>query len=279
MKYLISSLLLCFIVMIARAGHVDTLAIPSASMHKNVKCVVVRPNLPAAQLKNARVIYLLNGYSGNHTDFVKHMGPYLMHLADVHHWLIVCPDGNNSWYWDSPIDPAFKYETYVSKELPAYIDSHYNTMASPAGRAISGLSMGGHGALFTAIRHSDVFGAVGSMSGGVDIRPFPGNWDIAQRLGRLDTSAHNWDAYTVMNAVDNLKPGQLAIIFDCGVKDFFHDVNAALHAKLLRLGIDHDYTERPGEHNWDYWNNSLQFQMLFFEHFFDRTAAPVKKAA
>jgi S-formylglutathione hydrolase FrmB len=63
------------------------------------------------------------------------------------------------------------------------VDNNYSTLKSPKGRAITGLSMGGHGALYLAIKHPDVFGATGSMSGGVDIRPFPFNWDLAKRLG------------------------------------------------------------------------------------------------
>ncbi|PUZ30353.1 esterase family protein [Chitinophaga costaii] len=273
MKNILSTLLLCFVLLGAHAARLDTVLVPSAAMQKAVKCVVIAPT-GTAKLKNLQVIYLLNGYSGNHSDYAKHMGAYLKQQADAHHWIFVCPDGNNSWYWDSPIDRSFRYETFISDELPAYVDAHYHTLANRSGRAIAGLSMGGHGALFNAIRHPNVFGAVGSMSGGVDFRPFPANWDIAKRLGALDTATHNWDAYTVQEQVSQLKNGELAIIFDCGVKDFFHTVNHNLHERLLALGIDHDYIERPGEHNWDYWNNSISFQLLFFQHYFDKASKP-----
>ncbi|HEY0272285.1 MAG TPA: alpha/beta hydrolase family protein [Chitinophaga sp.] len=278
MKYCLRILLLACLCGNARAARVDTVLVPSAAMHKSVKCVVITPDGRAAGTPQAlRVIYLLNGHSGNHSDYVRHMAAYLEQQADLHHWLFVCPDGNNSWYWDSPVDSNFRYETFISKELPAYIDAHHATLANRSGRAITGLSMGGHGALFNAIRHPDVFGAVGSMSGGVDIRPFPDNWDIAKRIGKLDSAAHNWDAYTVMEQLSRLQPGALAITFDCGVKDFFHTVNRNLHEKLLAMGIDHDYTERPGEHNWDYWDNSIQFQLLFFQHYFASAMGAAKK--
>ena len=57
------------------------------------------------------------------------------------------------------------------------------------------LSMGGHGALWNAIRHSDIFGAAGSMSGGVDIRPFPDNWrkfEAVVRIPMPDMRAGDW---------------------------------------------------------------------------------------
>ncbi|HEV7330471.1 MAG TPA: alpha/beta hydrolase-fold protein [Flavisolibacter sp.] len=62
--------------------------------------------------------------------------------------MIVCPDGAfGSWYFDNPVDTTLKYETYISKELVVWVDKNYKTIASPKGRAITGLSVGGHGAL------------------------------------------------------------------------------------------------------------------------------------
>ena len=66
-----------------------------------------------------------------------------------------------------------QFEDYISDEVIRYVDSHFRTIPDRKARAISGLSMGGHGAMWNAIRHRDVFGAVGSTSGGLDIRPFP----------------------------------------------------------------------------------------------------------
>lgn len=99
--------------------------------------------------------------------------------------IIVCPDGRNSWYWDSPVDPSMQMESFFTDCLIPTVDSLYRTMPARGGRAITGLSMGGHGALWLAWRHPDLFGAAGSMSGGVDIRPFPANWNMADRLGRM----------------------------------------------------------------------------------------------
>ena len=161
-----------------------------------------------------------------------------------------------------------KYETNIALEIPAYIDSAYRTVANRNARAISGLSMGGHGALYLAIRHQNIFGAAGSMSGGVDFRPFPENWGIKKYLGDYATHKSNWDNNVVINLVDSLQNGALAIIFDCGVSDFFIQVNRNLHQKLLDKKIDHDYIERPGEHNWPYWNNSVQYQLVFFRNYF-----------
>lgn len=185
--------------------------------------------------------------------------------------LIVCPDGGfGSWYWDSPVDKDFQYETYVSKELVAFVDSKYKTIKDRKGRAITGLSMGGHGGLYLAIRHQDVFGAAGSMSGGVDIRPFPNNWDMAKRMGTYAEQPERWEKNTVINMLHLIKPNSLAIMVDCGTEDFFFKVNEKLHEEMLYRNIAHDYIVRPGAHNWPYWTNAVKYQMLFMSNYFGR---------
>jgi S-formylglutathione hydrolase FrmB len=251
-----------------KAATVDSVIVYSASMHKNVKCIVILPEKYKTDTAHFPVLYLLHGYSGNYRNWID-KAPDLLHTVDVNGYIVVCPDGNyGSWYFDSPMDTTSKYETDVALEIPAYIDAHYRTVTSRKARAIAGLSMGGHGALYLAIKHKDIFGAAGSMSGGVDFRPFPDNWDIKKYLGDYASHKDNWDKNVVIDLIDSLQNGDLKIIFDCGVNDFFIQVNRNLHQKLLDKKIDHDYTERPGEHNWAYWNNSVKYQMLFFHQYF-----------
>ena len=112
--------------------------------------------------------------------------------ADRFQQLIICPDGNfSSWYFDSPVKPEWKYETYIAVELVQWVDASYKTIASKNGRAITGLSMSGRGALFLAVKRQQVFGAAGSMSGGVDIRPFANNWGIAGKPGSYSVNPDN----------------------------------------------------------------------------------------
>jgi S-formylglutathione hydrolase FrmB len=62
--------------------------------------------------------------------------------------------------------------------------------------------------------------------------------------------------------------GELRLIFDCGTEDFFAEVNEALHQKLINEEVPHEYTIRPGSHNWDYWRNSIKYHLVFFDTFF-----------
>ncbi|MCG2460863.1 esterase family protein [Flavobacteriaceae bacterium F89] len=250
------------------ASRVDTLRVMSNSMNKTIANVVIIPDTYTTQKEGFPVLYLLHGAGGNYKDWVSKV-PAIKEYADKYNIVVVCPDGDvTSWYFDSPVDGKMKYETYVSKELVAAIDKGYNTVKNRSGRAITGLSMGGHGALYLAFKHQDIYGASGSMSGGVDIRPFPAKWDLPKRLGDYANHREFWEKNTVINMVYLLKGDHLKIIFDCGIDDFFHDANSRLHAKLVERNIPHDYIERPGSHNWEYWANSIKYQLLFFDDFF-----------
>ncbi len=266
--YLILALSFTFAVS-ARVQVVDTVAVFSTKMKKEIKSVVIVPE-NYSKKKTYPVVYLLHGYSGNYSDWVKTV-PSIKKLANQYQFLIVCPDGGfSSWYIDSPIDSTFQYESYVTKDVINYVDSHYSTIKDRNFRAITGLSMGGHGALYLAIRNKDLFAHAGSMSGGVDLRSSSRKYDIAKRIGDIDTNSREWDNRSVVNMVSSLKNKELDLIIDCGISDFFYQINAALHRRLVALNIDHDFIERPGAHNWEYWANSVQYQFLFFNNCFEK---------
>lgn len=269
MKRLAVIALVCLLPLGLRAAKVDTLLVKSPSMNKDIEVVVVSPDV--ADTKACPVIYLLHGYGGNAKTWIGISD--LPKIADDKGLFFVCPDGKNTWYWDSPLNADVRYETFISNELVSYVDSHYKTVADRKGRAITGLSMGGHGAMWNGLRHSDVFSAAGSTSGGVDIRPFPMNWEMSIQLGEKDQYPDNWERYTVINLVPTLKKGQIALIFDCGDSDFFLEVNKNYHEALLKQGIDHDFITRPGNHDSHYWNNSIDYQILFFYKHFRKTKA------
>ena len=254
---------------ILKAAVIDTVQTFSKSMEKQIKAIVIKPD-SYSKGKQFPVVYLLHGFSDNYKSYVTKMQG-IEKWSDTYDIIIVCPDGGfSSWYFDSPVDTKMKYETYISNELVTWIDKNYKTIKNSSGRAITGLSMGGHGALYLALRHQDVFGAAGSMSGGVDIRPFPDNWDIAKRLGKYSENPDNWEKNTVVNLLNLYKPKGLSLIIDCGTEDFFYPVNANLHEKLRYLNIPHDFISRPGAHDWNYWSNSIKFQLLFFNNFFKK---------
>ena len=261
-----------FLALTTRAATVDTVEIYSNSMHRNVKTVVVRPaSYNSANEQRFPVLYLLHGAFGSYSNWVRKV-PHIQQLADQYGMMIVCPDGGyTSWYFDSPVDSTYRFETFVATEVPQYIDQHYRTINDRSGRAITGLSMGGHGSIFLAFRHAGTFSACGSMSGALHITVISKGYDLDKRLGDTATNKSYWVNWSTLKAIENYPKDSLSILIDCGTEDKVLPMNRAVHEKMLALKIPHEYTERPGEHNWVYWTNAIDYQALFFRKHFDRS--------
>ncbi|MES2005335.1 MAG: alpha/beta hydrolase family protein [Bacteroidota bacterium] len=268
---IITLLTLFFITLNANATSVDTLEIYSNKMHRAVKTVVIKPaDYETQKGKHFPVLYLLHGAFGSYSNWILKV-PHIQQLATQYQMLIVCPDGGyTSWYFDSPIDSTYQFETFVANEVPDYIDAHYKTIEDRKARAITGLSMGGHGGIFLAFRHSDQFSACGSMSGALHITVISQGYGVEKRLGDTTTNRKYWNDWSALNVIEKYPKDSLDILIDCGTEDRVLPMNRAMHDKMLKLKIPHDYIERPGEHNWPYWTNSIDYQVLFFRKHFDR---------
>lgn len=260
------------------AARVDTLEIKSAALAKTSRAGVVMPDSYRKSKATYPVLYLLHGGRGNYRDWLsKTPDKQLVHrLADQYQVIIVTPDaGFSSYYIDSPVDKSSQYETFITRDLLAEVDKSYRTIRSRNGRIITGLSMGGHGALYLATRHPDLFCAAGSMSGALDLNT--ANWklpaeNLAEINGRLEkifgprnTTPDFYQVNSVVNYADKIQANKLALIIDCGVDDFLIEPNRELHRRLVYNKTPHDYTERPGGHTWEYWENALPYHLVFFQ--------------
>ena len=151
--------------------------------------IVYLPPSYATSDKRYPAVYLLHGYSGNARTFVSDAFTGLYWPADndfpkdglygmlndmiasehLEEMIVIMPDASNtyggSWYTNSELNG--NYEDYIVNDLVSYIDNSYRTIPTRSGRAIVGHSMGGYGAMKLAMKHPDVFGAVGTLSGGI----------------------------------------------------------------------------------------------------------------
>ena len=251
-------------------------------MKRTMRAAVVLPqsygSSEATKSKvNYPVLYLLHGGSGQFSDWLKQTpDKMLVHrLADQYNLIIVMPEGEKlGGYLDSPVQKDNLFETYIAKEVVDKIDRTYRTIRDKKGRVITGLSMGGHGALYLATRHPDLYCAAGSMSGALDLNYKTWRIDpefekriepeFARILGPIGSTPDLYAANSVVNLVDKMKANGQKLIIDCGVDDFLIEPNRELHRRLVYSKVAHDYTERPGAHTWDYWQNSLPYHVLFF---------------
>jgi putative tributyrin esterase len=280
---------LCLSCSASYAAKVDSLDVQSSVMHKTYKAAVVLPESYAKSKASYPVLYLLHGGGGHFSDWLKQTPDKMLvkNLADQYNLIIVMPEGEAfGWYMDSPFNKDSQFETHITKEVIPAIDKTYRTVKSNRGRVITGLSMGGHGAMYLAARHPDLFSAAGTMSGAMDMNwtKFRINEDFAKSIAErhkalLGTSDPNDKVFfenSVINMTDVIKKNAMPIIIDCGVDDFLIEINREFHRRLVYNGTPHDYTERPGGHSWPYWQNSLPYHVLFFNKVLEGNGVVVK---
>ncbi|SIT94322.1 S-formylglutathione hydrolase FrmB [Pontibacter indicus] len=264
--------LLLTVTFLTAQAKVDTLVIQSPSMQKTLKAGVVTPD-GYQKKKNGPypVLYLLHGYSGNFSNWLKvpPQKDLLQTMADKYQLIIVTPDGGyGSWYYDSPVDQNSQYETFITQELRQEIERRYRAIPERSGRFISGLSMGGHGALYLSARHPELYLAAGSMSGSLNVSGIERQNLLPSIEAVLGPKAENEQVYranSIVHMVPQLKQNGVHLIIDCGVDDFLIEDNRELHRRLVYEKVPHEYIERPGAHSWAYWGNALEYHLLFFQ--------------
>ena len=165
------------------AGKLDDLHIDIPSLKGNLLgdssiqhvAVYLPPSYSIATSKRYPVLYLLHGYTGRIEEWTT-KGYQGMDLATemdsliktkvTPEMIVVVPNGGNSYlgsfYTNSTVNG--NWEDYIYRDLVAYVDSHYRTIASAVSRGVAGHSMGGYGAIMLGMKHPDVFGAVYALS-------------------------------------------------------------------------------------------------------------------
>ncbi len=189
MKRHIAVLTLIFTVLLIGCGpdrpDLQIVTVPAPSLSDNLigtsieqQVAVYLPPMYNMDERRYPVVYFLPGYSTPIEAFVygsfqgfelKASLDSLIRNGIIHEMILVIPNGSTpfggSFYVNSPVSGG--WENYITRDLVAYVDSTYRTIASPGSRGIAGHSMGGYGALNLAMLHPDVYGSVYSISPGL----------------------------------------------------------------------------------------------------------------
>jgi S-formylglutathione hydrolase len=133
------------------------------------------------------------------------------------------------FYLDATQEPwqeGYRMGSYIAAELPALIDTNFP--ADPQKWGIFGHSMGGHGALVTALRNPERFRSVSAFAPIAAPSNCPwGQKAFANYLGPDKTKWAEWDATALIDSGKKAPP----ILIDIGLKDQFLD--RELHPHLF----------------------------------------------
>jgi S-formylglutathione hydrolase FrmB len=276
----------CFSLAAKAQSRTDCNAFESRILKQSVRyCVQLPPDYDASDSKHSRypVLYFLHGLGQNEQTMFGTGGWSLIEdlrrQRKIGDFLIVAPEGGRSFYINSAND-AFRYSDFFIQEFIPHIESRYRVRAGRNGRAITGISMGGYGALRFAFAHPEVFSAVSAQSAAL-ITQTPQELGAAgnKPLGRLLGSAfgqpidvRHWKQNSVFALAKENQAGlkKLAIYFNCGQADDFgfEEGAAALHQQLQAEGIKHDYHSYPGDHSLAYFMSHMEEVMEFHSRAF-----------
>lgn len=262
-------------------GRVECNTVPSKILARSVSyCVVLPPSFDADKAKRFPILYELHGL-GDNEQFLVHSGLWNLvedqrERHELQDFLIATPAGGASFYIDSK-DGKVRYEAFLLQEFFPFIEKKYRASAGRANRAISGVSMGGYGALHLAFRHSRLFSSVSAHSAAL-IEKLPAFVSGPQSprsriLGAVfgnppDTSF--WNANSPLTLAHSANLAGLKIYFDCGDQDDygFEAGAAALDKILTARKIAHEFHIYPGRHDPGYFAAHIPASLAFHSRLF-----------
>jgi putative tributyrin esterase len=146
-------------------------------------------------------------------------------------------------------DGTTRAETFITEELLEFAEK---TFPLDGRRWVTGLSMGGYGALALSLRRPGLFASATSTSGYFDPRRILVYVATGEtRIWGDPSCIADYDVRALVE--DPSRRAGLRIAFDCGINDQHIEANRAMHARLTEIGVAHGYAEHPGGHEWEYW--------------------------
>lgn len=246
----------------------------SESLKRVTSIKYILPNeKDSAKSDKMKLLILLHGYNGNNSDWI--LNSLICQLAERFHTCVIMPSGENSFYLDRP-ETGAKYATFVGEELPLYIRKTFSVTTEKAKTWIGGFSMGGFGALHTALQFPENFGKVFALSSAliveevINMKPGSNNGvanyeyfsSVFGEPKMLEHSVNN-PKELVRNLVKN-KSTIPEILMACGTEDFLLAQNRDFDKFLTENNVPHQYFESKGNHNFEFWNEYLEVSMKWF---------------
>lgn len=233
----------------------------SEALHRTMPYEVLLPAGYATSQQRYPVLYLLHGWHGDETNYIKLT--QLVTASAGYPIIIVMPRGNDSWYVNSSTAPNDNYADYLSTDIVRETDHQFRTVASPEGRAIAGLSMGGYGAMLASLKHPGAYRFVASLSGafagprGIEnvLPALKPSTDAA--FGPADSDARRKnDLDLLLQSADAAH--QPYLFLSCGSADPLLPSNRHVVEELSAHQFAYEYHEMPGAHTWTFWNAQLE---------------------
>jgi len=236
------------------------------------------------------VLYFLHGLGDNERTLFNSGGWTLLDDLRSQHkmgdFLIAAPEGWRSFYVNSA-DGSFRYSDFFLQEFLPHIEGKYRTRSGRSGRAVSGISMGGYGALHFGFAHPELFSAASAQSAAL-ITESTQQLDAASKSGQpilgvlgpvfgapIDPRHWNENDPLQLAKKNAVALRRVAIYFNCGLDDNygFEKGAAQLDVELRNEGVKHEYQANPGDHSLTYFLSHFAEVMEFHSKAFGLLAS------
>jgi S-formylglutathione hydrolase FrmB len=283
---------ICLVNVCASAqGRVDCASLDSRILHRAVRyCVMVPPSYTEDGNKKYPALYFLHGLGENEQTLLRSGGWDLIQDLRQQHkigdFLVVAPEGRGSFFINSA-EGHNRYSDFFLSELIPYIEAHYRVIHDRKMRGVTGLSMGGYGALRFAFAHPELFASASAQSPAlITESPQQMNADLrdagplAKLLGGVFGNPINVAHWRENSPFDLARRNRAqlrtqAIYFNCGAQDEYGFAEGAtkLHKQLQAEGIPHEFHLYPGGHSADYFLSHLGETIEFHSRAFGGAGA------
>ncbi len=227
-------------------------------------CVFVPP---VNQAENLPLAILLHGVYGSSWTWTQQGGVHLTALDMIQKGtigpLVIAMPSDGLWGDGSGYLPHNQkdFEKWIVDDVPNAVIQNIHSVSEDSDLFISGLSMGGFGALRLGIKYADKFKAISAHSSITDLAQMP--LFVEEPLENyLQTEVQENSVFGIMEKYNTVKTN---IRFDCGFEDQLLEQNRKLHQQLTAARIEHVYDEFPGAHEWSYWQEHIAKSLLFFD--------------
>jgi S-formylglutathione hydrolase FrmB len=233
---------------------------PALGGRRQETYVYLPPGYSAQPQRRYPVLYLLHGFPGRPLAFVTTvqlgvLEDSLTARRRARPLILVMPFGSTGTFsdkeWADGAAPGDGWGTFVARDLVRYVDAHYRTDATRAGRGIGGLSEGGYGAINLALQHPREFSVVESWSGYV--KPDPLRSIFGSNLQLL---ARNDPTLRLPRVAGELRKFGTYFWLYSGTEDRFRGQNRAFARELTRARISNHFFVSFGGHNWALWRKN-----------------------
>jgi putative tributyrin esterase len=208
-----------------------------------------------------KVLYLLHGLSDDASAWQRFTA--IESIAALYGLVVIMPSAGRSFYIDQP--NGQNYFSYLTDELPRYLQEVFGLSPRREDTLIAGNSMGGYGAFKAAFLRPELYSAAASFSGVLSlafittVHDDPRRGEFEYLFGDLDKMAGSEHDPAVWLKNSALNPSSLPNLFmACGRQDELYPLNNQFYSASQSLGIHIDYHEEDGFHDWFFWNAQIQ---------------------